>query len=661
VQSKLRNANNRGDGIYIVVNETDGAGQAKENITAVRAVFLDLDGAPLEPVLQCALPPHWVIETSPGKFHAYWRVKDCRLDQFTPIQSALAKQFNGDPTVKDLPRIMRVPGFYHQKGEPFLSHILEQNDAPPYSVSEIVERLGLNLVSEPQSANRGSGLEKPRADINQPLADGERTQALTEFCGRYIRAGLDDDAILIVLRVWNQQNLEPLPDEKLVSTLASIRRCDNRNKAANDPVVEEFNQHHAVVVMGGKTVVIREDGNQVVPMSVASFRDYYSNRPRVDGVTAANYWLRHKDRLTYPGVVFDPTGKAANDELNLWRGFAVDAVEGDCSLYLAHVRENIAAGDEVVYQYLLDWMADAVQNPHRLPGVAIALRGRQGTGKGIFTAQFGKIFGRHYKHVQTPDHLIGRFTQHLADALLVFADEVIWGGDKQQEGVLKALITEERRFVEPKGVNAYEVKNYVRLMMASNNDWVVPAGGEERRFCVLDVANNRMQDADYFGAIVAQMDSGGREALLHMLLNRDISDVNLRAFPRSAALLEQKELSLDSVPAWWLDCLRQGNIVGVDSGYPSQDILWPDWVNTGELYDFYCMATASDRHARNRARNRSQFSKVLIKWAPVQHVRKRVDAIGIGESRPRGFAIPSLDECREAFEKAFGQCIDWED
>jgi hypothetical protein len=712
VADRLVAANRRGDGIFITVNETDGKGVSAQHIKAVRVLFADLDGSPLDPIQQCALVPHAVIETSPCKYHAYWRVADCPLGRFKPLQRAMAERFEGDKSVSDLPRIMRVPGFYHQKSEPFLSHILELNDAPSYSVSEIVEGLGLNLVSESRPVKGGYNPGKPPADITKPLGDGERTPVLTELCGRYIRMGLQDDEILIILRNWNARNLQPLPDEKLVSTLASIRRCDNRNRAANDPIVEEFNQAHAVVMMGGKTVVVREDPDQIVPMSVTSFKDFYSNRPPVEDVTAARYWLRHTERRTYRQVVFNPAGEAANDELNLWRGYAVNPEEGDCSLYLDHVRENIAAGNNEVYQYLLDWMADAVQNPRRLPGVALALRGRQGTGKGVFISQFGKIFGRHFKHVQTPDQLTGRFTQHLADALLIFADEVVWGGDKQREGVLKALITEERRFVEPKGINAYEVDNYARLMMATNNDWAVPAGGEERRFCVLDVGDNRMQDSDYFQAIVTQMDSGGREALLHLLLHRDIAHVNIRAFPRTAALFDQKELSLDSVSTWWLDCLHQGHIVGSNSGFVSENAVWPDWVRNPELYEAYRSATQNDRHSRNPARNSSQFSKALRKWAPVHPVRKRVD---VGEScrqerqippyyhwlyfgkqcrtdvdtglhepsipqldegereafeeeltqksspRQRGLAIPPLAECREAFEKAFGQSIHWED
>jgi len=91
----------------------------------VRAVFVDLDGAPLEPVLTCGLEPHIVCESSPGRFHAYWLCDDCPLDKFESVQRALARRFAGDGSVHDLPRVLRVPGFVHAKGEPFLSHVLE--------------------------------------------------------------------------------------------------------------------------------------------------------------------------------------------------------------------------------------------------------------------------------------------------------------------------------------------------------------------------------------------------------------------------------------------------------------------------------------------------------------------------------------------------------
>ena len=117
----------------------------------------------------------------------------------------------------------------------------------------------------------------------------------------------------------------------------------------------------------------------------------------------------------------------------------------------------------------MDFLADAVQYPSTRPGVALVLRGDQGVGKGVFISNFGKLFGAHFKHVSSSHHLVGNFNSSLKDALIVFADEAFWAGDKASEGRLKALITEDTNVIEMKGRDAFPVKNHVRLFVASNN------------------------------------------------------------------------------------------------------------------------------------------------------------------------------------------------
>ncbi len=121
---ELTALNQDGAGVFVTVNETDGKGRATTNIVRVRATFVDLDGAPLEPVTTHRIPPHIVIESSPDRWHAYWLTVDCPLKDFKIAQKRLASQFNGDPSVCDLPRVMRLPGFLHQKGEPFMTKII---------------------------------------------------------------------------------------------------------------------------------------------------------------------------------------------------------------------------------------------------------------------------------------------------------------------------------------------------------------------------------------------------------------------------------------------------------------------------------------------------------------------------------------------------------
>lgn len=120
----LMRLNMAGAGIFWMVCRGDGKGRRHNNVTSPRALFLDLDGAPLDAVLRAGVAPHAVVESSPGRFHVYWRVTGCSREQFTPAQKALAARFDGDPSVTDLPRVMRVPGFLHRKGTLFLTHLV---------------------------------------------------------------------------------------------------------------------------------------------------------------------------------------------------------------------------------------------------------------------------------------------------------------------------------------------------------------------------------------------------------------------------------------------------------------------------------------------------------------------------------------------------------
>src|SRR6185295_2301277 len=132
-------------------------------------------------------------------------------------------------------------------------------------------------------------------------------------------------------------------------------------------------------------------------------------------------------------------------------------------------------GNEQHYQWLLRWMAYCVQHPERQAETAVVLRGRKGTGKGLAAKLMLRIFGRHTFHVSSQDHFLGRFNGHLMKTLFLFVDEGFWSGDKRNEGRLKALITEDNLAFEGKYQPTVMMPNRLKVMMASNEGWVVPA------------------------------------------------------------------------------------------------------------------------------------------------------------------------------------------
>lgn len=124
-REELKRLNMQGAGVFFTVNETDGKGRRNENIVRVRALFADFDtvnhNRPEEMLFNWDGVPSCIVESSPGKHHAYWLIDDnMPLNEFSETQKRMAYYLGSDPKVCDLARVMRVPGFYHNKGEPFL-------------------------------------------------------------------------------------------------------------------------------------------------------------------------------------------------------------------------------------------------------------------------------------------------------------------------------------------------------------------------------------------------------------------------------------------------------------------------------------------------------------------------------------------------------------
>lgn len=131
----LERLNAKGAGVYVMVNKGDGEGRKAKNVVAVRALFIDTDGAPLP--TYPSLKPHLTVQSSPGKHHVYWLVSNLEMTDFAPLQKGLAEHYSTDPAVHDLPRVMRLPGFYHNKAEPVMVQLLEAHDHAPYAPADV--------------------------------------------------------------------------------------------------------------------------------------------------------------------------------------------------------------------------------------------------------------------------------------------------------------------------------------------------------------------------------------------------------------------------------------------------------------------------------------------------------------------------------------------
>jgi hypothetical protein len=181
----------------------------------------------------------------------------------------------------------------------------------------------------------------------------------------------------------------------------------------------------------------------------------------------------------------------------------------------------------------------------------LVLRGEKGSGKGSLGHFLMKIWGQHSFHVTNSGQVTGRFNGHLSDVCFLFADEAFFSGDVKNESILKGMVTEPFFTSEKKGIDAEQVKNYLKIFMTTNKDHAVPASKGERRWAVYDVTDEKCGDVEYFKALKQEMKEPWVQAtFLYDLINMDLQGWTPRNPPESNGLKDQRMNSLDSAGQW---------------------------------------------------------------------------------------------------------------
>jgi hypothetical protein len=198
----------------------------------------------------------------------------------------------------------------------------------------------------------------------------------------------------------------------------------------DDIVVAELNKKHAVLHSDQFSILTEKpstlhDGIDFTLESKQSFKSMYENKfvqcPDGNMRSKADIWLKHPHRREYLHIVFDPMTKPKELEArrcyNIWKGFAVQAKQGDCSKYWNHVRDNICSKNEHLYRYARKWLALIFQRPDRIH-TALVLCGSQGVGKNKFVDPLGVLLGQHYAPLGNITELVGHFNFHLKNGLV---------------------------------------------------------------------------------------------------------------------------------------------------------------------------------------------------------------------------------------------------
>lgn len=501
-------------------------------------------------------------------------------------------------------------------------------------------------------------------DKQRPGAGARRTpSAAIQFMKRQIAKNVaktlktQEDAAL--LDGDNVSTKEAPPSQKDNADKTETVPPPKKEKPTPSGVIREMNDKHAVLLQeGGKALILSWEASEIDPtrqtpvlQTFADFGRRYMNRfveiPKGDEtklVTYSDHWLKNPNRREFLSLRFFPgQPEVVDNYLNMWRGWAMEPVAGNWQLMKDHVLKVLADGNQAYADYILNWAAWAVQNPEFPAESALVFKGKPGTGKGIFARTLKKLFGQHGLQITSPTHLTGNFNSHLRDCCLLFADEAIVPGEKKAESVLKGLITEPEIPIERKRIDLVAARNHLHIIMASNEEWVVPAGMDDRRFAVFNVSDAHKQDHVYFRALAQQMEEGGYAAMLHELLNRDIGDWHPRQnIPQTEALREQKELSLNAFDSCILAILEEAELPGSTPTIGEHpNIVYSR--DTPRALGLYSQIRLISPKLKNWSEHK--LGKCLREWGCERWTN----------GSKRGWEFPSLTEMRKMWDERYWQ------
>ena len=412
-------------------------------------------------------------------------------------------------------------------------------------------------------------------------------------------------------------------------------------------IIDEMNEKHAVV-RAGKFYILTEETDVFGHPSFtlegrSSFRAFYEDEiiKCEDGFSRckADIWLKSPRRRKFTGIIFDPTPNYDRSKYNLWKGFAIKPKKGCSEKYWSHVKDVICAGNTNSYTYIRKWLAYVFQRPQEIH-TALVLCGSQGTGKNAFIDSLGVLFGSHYISVSGMKELLSSFNFHLKNAVLVHANEALWGKNPNALGSLKAMITDSLCTIEAKGKDVIMLKNYKHVIISSNESFPVHLDSDDRRFFVLRVSDIHKEDHEYFKAIFEELKNGGYEALLYDLLHEDISEFNPRKFPESYESFKIKLMSTNSCARYIYDVLGTGYLDKECS------IKWTNILIRSLLYENYkkwCLANGEGRMPCNT------FGVHLKKIFPMIETTR----IAYLSGRAYAYRVPPLRFAREQFAYHF--------
>ena len=250
---------------------------------------------------------------------------------------------------------------------------------------------------------------------------------------------------------------------------------------------------------------------------------------------------------------------------NLFTGFPLEDADitfGDMKaedlLVYKHWRDELCDGDLGLFNYFLDFLADALQDPATIKGPSLVFYSKQGVGKEVtITTVLKRLFGK--EQVAVIQQLGMYFSNKHNDDVVyklfkIFEELEERGSGHKWSEKIKGEQTKTEERVEPKYHAPFSVKHFSRYIYYTNNENAMYLQEHDRRFTLIRCNNRYANNTNYFSKLVEELKKPTvLKCLFEFLANRKYDKQRLYKPYETVYKNEQK-----------INCLRWGIKIIID-------------------------------------------------------------------------------------------------
>lgn len=307
----------------------------------------------------------------------------------------------------------------------------------------------------------------------------------------------------------------------------------------------DFNKRYTYVHSPG-LILAKDNMQKIAPGAFVDHKEAgartYEQSLKVDGtisrrpVSAAKAWISWPQRDEVSALTYAP-GKETRlgTEYNIWPGWGCEPKKGDIKPFMELLDHLFTGAEPEARAWFIKWCAYPIQFPGTKLFCSAVFHGvQQGTGKSLVGYTLKEIYGKNFTEISQAD-LHGGFNEWADGKQLVMGDDVTGSNKREDNDILKKLITQKEIRINTKYIPSYTVPDCLNYFFNSNHPDAFFLEDTDRRFFIHEVLVEP-REQKFYTAYMKWLRSGGPEAIFYHFQHMDLRsfDPNARAFKTAA-------------------------------------------------------------------------------------------------------------------------------